>query len=109
MTTRTCGKSVVLTKFAIRYEIDPRGLPGNARFILTPSSGEVRLFASQALSLSCGMRITRPVISSGFSSVPRRLTAICPSYSLPCVPPKHMTPFGFDPRIPLMTVNGTSE
>ena len=46
------GRCRVLTKCAMRYEMLPR-LAGKARFMLmTPSSGEVRELATQALSLS---------------------------------------------------------
>ena len=60
--------------------------------MLTPSSGDVRVCPAHAISLNCGIRMTRPDISAGSRSRHSRLTAICPSYSLPCVPPKTATP-----------------
>ena len=40
---RPRGKIRVFTKCEIRVEMVPRGWPGNARFMLTPSRGEVRI------------------------------------------------------------------
>ena len=77
--------------------------------MLTLSSGEMRWLAEQALSLNCGMRITRPLISAGSSSRQRRFSAIWPSHSLPWVPPKAATPPGAGLFNPLMTVSGTTE
>src|SRR5689334_21067244 len=65
ITTRPSGKIRVFTKFAIRYEMVPREFPGKARFILTPSRGDTRELATHALSLNCGMRITRPAMRLG--------------------------------------------
>ena len=46
ITTRPNGKILVFTKCAMREEMVPRGFPGNARFMLTPSSGDVTAQAS---------------------------------------------------------------
>ena len=86
----------------------PRGFPGNARFILTPSSGEIRVFALQALSLSCGIRITRPAFARDrgrAEPLDRNLPFVFVAMgSAEAQDTVRIAPLG-----PLMTVSGRSE
>ena len=74
--------------------------------MFTPSSGDTRRLATQALWLNCGIRMTRPRIVAGSRSWQSRLTETWPSYSLPWVPPNATTFFSAGPFSPLITVIG---
>ena len=104
------GKYAFLTKFEIRYEIVPRGFPGKARFILTPSSGDIRVFATQALSLSCGISTTRPDILLRVERRAQPLDSDLPFVfvAVGAAEAEH-TVRSCTLACPLMTVNGTSE
>jgi hypothetical protein len=70
-------------KSAIFSVTVPPGFPGNTRFMLPESIGEVRLPAWNAGKFMAGTRMILPEISSSLSVLAKSNRATGPSYSSP--------------------------